>query len=183
MILSNKKPIQGVPKKRTFRIIILLADTSEKFPTLSCHWRVDLRSRASSGQKLDDSESSFFLGHPVDIWMLCLSWYLQNLDAGFWFFSEFLLARNSWHIYEFGIQSKIEGESASLPFLQPPNQQSPSLPIFATTKKQSPSLSISVTTKKNNFALFHLELENVADKCQALMRSSSFSKKTSHWRW
>ena len=42
--------LQGVPKKRTFRIIILQADTSE---------------RSDSRRLDDDSESAFFSGHPV----------------------------------------------------------------------------------------------------------------------
>ena len=107
----------------------------------------------------------------LDIWMLCLSWYLQNLKAGFWFFSEFLLAHNSWHICEFGSNKRLKVKVHLCNFC---NHQTNNLPLFQF---------LWPPKKRNNLPLFHLELENVADGCQALMRSGSFSKKTSHWRW
>ena len=47
-------------KKRTFRIIILQADTSERSPEAA--WSLQARLVG-----LGDSESSFILGHPVDV--------------------------------------------------------------------------------------------------------------------
>ena len=57
--------LQGVPKKRTFRIIILQADTSERSPEAA--WSLQARLVGLDGLKdrNDDSESAFFLGHCV----------------------------------------------------------------------------------------------------------------------
>ena len=76
----------------------------------------------------------------LDIWMLCLSWYLQNLKAGFWFFSEFFRAHNSWHICEFGSNKRLKVKVHLCNFC---NHQTNNLPPlqFLTTKRQSPSLS------------------------------------------
>ena len=85
--------------------------------------------------------------------MLCLSWYLQNLDAGFWFFSEFLLARNLWHICEFGSNQRLKfkvhlcnfcnHQTNNLPlfqFLQPPKNN---LPLFQFLWPPKKTISLS----------------------------------------